>query len=95
MLIRAGKREDVPWTGKSLVGSMFMGWGIFNLAEGIVDHHILHAHHVVEALGVSVYDYAFLASGVIFILGGWLAIKSDQKRDLVFHPLPSLRTAKK
>lgn len=88
ILWRAGRREDVPWTGKTLAASTFLGWGIFNLAEGIVDHHILNVHHVVEALGVSWYDYAFLASGVIFIMGGWITIRGDQKRDLVFHPLP-------
>ena len=88
LLWRAGKRAGVPWSVKSFVGSLFLGWGLFNLVEGIIDHHILHLHHVVEALGVSVYDYAFLASGVLFIIGGLMAIRSDQKRELVFHPLP-------
>jgi uncharacterized membrane protein len=59
-----------------LAGSMFAGWGLFNLVEGVIDHHILHVHHVVERLGVSVWDWAFLASGVIFLIGGWLAVRS-------------------
>lgn len=88
LLWRAGKRADVPWAGKTFVASMFLGWGLFNLVEGIIDHHILNLHHVVEALGVSVYDYAFLASGVIFILGGWWGIRSDTRTELIFHPLP-------
>jgi uncharacterized membrane protein len=49
---------------------MVIGWGVFNLVEGILDHHILNLHHVVERLGVSVYDYAFLASGFVFIVLG-------------------------
>jgi uncharacterized membrane protein len=76
LLWRASRRAEVLWSGKVFVGALFLGWGLFNLVEGIIDHHILHLHHVVERLGVSLYDYAFLASGVIFIAGGLLAIRS-------------------
>ena len=76
LLWRAARRAEVLWSGKVFVGSLFLGWGLFNLVEGIIDHHILHLHHVIERLGVSVYDYAFLASGVIFIIGGLVAIRS-------------------
>ena len=81
MLWRAGRRTDVPWTTRTFVGSLFLGWGLFNLVEGLIDHHVLHAHHVVEALGVSAYDYVFLASGALFILGGWSAIRSGKRRE--------------
>jgi uncharacterized membrane protein len=70
VLWRAGARDDVPWSGRTLLGSMLAGWGLFNLIEGIVDHHILGIHHVVERLGQSVYDYAFLGSGVLLIAIG-------------------------
>lgn len=76
MLWRVGRRSDVPWSGKTLVGAAFLGWGLFNFVEGILDHHVLHLHHVIEAKGQSVFDYLFLASGVIFMIGGWLAIGS-------------------
>ena len=88
LLWRAGRRADVPWSVKTFVGSLFLGWGLFNFVEGIIDHHLLHLHHIVEALGVSAYDYAFLVSGIIFMIGGYVAIHGDRKRDLVFHPLP-------
>jgi uncharacterized membrane protein len=77
LLFRAGKRSDVLWSGRTLFGSMLAGWGIFNLVEGLIDHHILGVHHVIERLGVSVWDYAFLGSGVLFITLGWLIIRSD------------------
>ena len=76
LLWKAGARRDVPWSGKTFVGALFLGWGLFNLVEGIIDHHILNIHHVVQRHGQSVYDYAFLLSGVIMIVGGILAIKS-------------------
>jgi len=63
MLFRAGRRADVPWSGRTLIGAMLAGWGTFNLVEGVIDHHVLHVHHVVESLGgVSKWDWAFLAS---------------------------------
>jgi uncharacterized membrane protein len=52
------------------MGGVFIGWGVFNFVEGIIDHHILEVHHVVERLGLSIYDYFFLALGVIFMVLG-------------------------
>jgi uncharacterized membrane protein len=86
MLWRAGKREEVPWAGKAFAGSCLMGWGIFNFSEGIVDHYVLNIHHVVESMGPSVYDLLFVASGVVFIIGGWLAIRKECTQELAFHP---------
>jgi uncharacterized membrane protein len=81
MLWRAVKRRNVPLSGKTLIGSMVLGWGLFNLVEGIIDHHVLHVHHVVERLGVSSYDWAFLGVGGIgFIVAGW-AIIGAARRD--------------
>lgn len=77
LLFRAAQRGDVAFSTKSFIGSLALGWGLFNLIEGAIDHHVLHLHHVVERLGVSAYDYAFLGSGVLLIAGGWLAIRGD------------------
>jgi uncharacterized membrane protein len=79
LLWGAGRRPDVPWSGKALLGAMFLGWGLFNFVEGVIDHHLLNIHHVVQRLGQSVYDYAFLASGVVFIVGGCMAIRSARR----------------
>jgi uncharacterized membrane protein len=29
-----------------ILGGLLMGWGAFDLVEGVVDHHILGLHHV-------------------------------------------------
>ncbi len=81
LLWKAGRRRDVAWSGKALTAAMFLGWGLFNFVEGLIDHHLLNIHHVVERLGVSVYDYAFLSSGVVFIVGGWITIRSVARND--------------
>ena len=73
LLFRAAQAPGVHWSGRILGGALAGGWGLFNLVEGTIDHHILHVHHVVERLGVSAWDYAFLASGVLLmLLGTWL-----------------------
>ena len=76
LLFRAGRQRGVLWSGKVLLGSIILGWGLFNLVEGLIDHHILHVHHVVERLGVSVWDWVFLGSAVAFIAVGLAMIRS-------------------
>jgi uncharacterized membrane protein len=78
LLFAAGRRADVPWSRRTLVGAMLLGWGIFNLVEGVVDHHLLHVHHVREDLGESAWDYAFLASGVVLSAVGWLVLRAGR-----------------
>ncbi len=60
--------------GSTLIGAMIFGWGLFNLVEGIINHHILHIHHVTETANHLTWDIAFLASGVIMMLIGWMMI---------------------
>jgi uncharacterized membrane protein len=81
-LWRAGGRADVPWSARTFVGAMLAGWGTFNFVEGLIDHHLLGVHHVVQRMGVSVFDYAFLASGVILIVAGVAMIKSGSAESL-------------
>jgi uncharacterized membrane protein len=90
LLFRAARREDVPWSDRILVGSLFLGWGLFNLVEGVVDHHVLQIHHVFEPAGLSVWDWTFLASGVAFIAFGWLRIRTAERslRAEGFRPSP-------
>ncbi|WP_159871748.1 DUF2243 domain-containing protein [Novosphingobium sp. 9U] len=72
LLFKASRREDVLWSGSALTGSMLMGWGLFNVVEGIIDHHVLQLHHVVERLGLSKWDWAFLAGSLGLIVLGVL-----------------------
>lgn len=83
LLWRAVTKHRVLLSTKVYAGSMLLGWGLFNFIEGLVDHHILHIHHVVETLGVSIFDYAFLASGVILIGIGWSMVRSGKKDDVL------------
>ncbi|ELZ00216.1 DUF2243 domain-containing protein [Natrialba aegyptia] len=81
LLVRAWRRTDVPPSGRALVGSTIVGWGVFNLLEGLVNHHLLGIHHVWPAGPGSVllWDAGFLLSGVVFIVGGYALIRLDER----------------
>ena len=68
-LWRAGTMRGL-WSGHVLAGGALLGWGVFNLVEGIVDHYLLGIHHVVERLGPSVYDALFVGSGLVLGVAG-------------------------
>ncbi len=76
MLWRAVTRRDVALSGRALIGAMLMGWGIFNLVEGVIDHFVLNIHHLIQRLGQSIWDWAYLASGVLLIAIGILLMRS-------------------
>jgi uncharacterized membrane protein len=83
----------VAWSGRQLLGLVLEGWGIFNLVEGLVDHHILGLHHVHGGPYQLAYDIGFLATGgVLVIVGNLLARKGrlDMKESLrtLLEPLP-------
>ena len=40
LLWRTAHRKHLWWSGRMLAGSMLIGFGIFNLVEGLVDHQI-------------------------------------------------------
>ena len=75
-LWKAGARADVPWSAKTLVGGMLLGWGLFNAIEGIVDHHILGIHHVHPGSAELAWDLGFVASGVLMAVAGYLSIRA-------------------
>ena len=63
------RRLAPPW--RSHVGMLLVGWGVFNLAEGVVDHQILGTHHVRDDLGGPLsWDIGFLVFGVLLVLVG-------------------------
>ena len=63
-----------------LIGQMSLGWGLFNLVEGVIDHHLLNIHHVRDMpLHVPLYDWIFLAvGGVGFSLIGLFLARGNR-----------------
>ena len=71
LVYRAWQRGELapPW--RRLYGLLLIGWGGFNLVEGVVDHHLLGIHHVRDDVGAPLgWDLAFLAFGALLLAGG-------------------------
>jgi uncharacterized membrane protein len=86
--MRAGYRA----VARHQLGLLLMGWGAFNLVEGIVDHHILGIHHVRDDVGAPLgWDLAFLALGAALVLGGLALKRSGQQttRDKLTRASPA------
>ena len=83
LLWRTAHRVHLWWSGRLLIGTLLMGFGIFNLVEGIVDHQILGLHHVNETVPASqwlYWDIGFLAWGALMLIGGWALYKSGNQQ---------------
>jgi uncharacterized membrane protein len=59
-----------PW--RALFGSILVGWGLFNVVEGLLDHQVLGLHHVRPGPGQLGWDLGFLAVGVAAAGAGFL-----------------------
>ena len=77
LLWRAHRDPVVPPSGRVLVGSVVLGWGGFNLVEGVLNHHLLTLHHVWPAGPgpVVLWDLSFLAWGALFVVVGYAVIR--------------------
>ena len=68
-----------PWSSRSLVGLLLAGWGVFNLVEGVVDHHLLAIHHVRPGPNQLAFDLGFLALGALLLAGGLALWRSGER----------------
>ena len=72
LLWRTARRDDVAWSYQALVGLLALGWGLFNLVEGTIDHHILTIHHVRDDVADPLaWDLGFLGLGLLLVAIGW------------------------
>jgi uncharacterized membrane protein len=86
LLWRAVRRRDVPLSTTVLVGAMLLGWGLFNLVEGLIDHQLLQIHHVHQNGNHFLWDMAFLASGIVLILVGLTLIQTAPSTVRTVYP---------
>lgn len=78
-------KRYVFWSGPLIAGSLLMGWGTFNLLEGLIDHHLLGMHHVNETAAVSqwiFWDVGFLLWGMVMVVVGWLLWRDGRRAHL-------------
>lgn len=70
-----GARQE-PGGQRTLVGGLLVGWGLFNLVEGAVNHHLLGLHHVRPGPDELLYDLGFLVWGAVMLIVGIALIRS-------------------
>lgn len=83
ILWHAARRAHGRWPGRMLLATVLMGFGLFNLVEGIVDHHLLGLHHVNETVPREQWlwwDLGFLAWGAAMLLGGWALLRQERRK---------------
>ena len=82
LLWQAAHRHHPWWSGKMMMGSVLIGFGLFNVVEGIVDHHVLKLHHVNETAPPEqwiYWDVGFMVWGAAMLLIGWRLLRVGKR----------------
>ncbi len=80
---RVAHTRHLYWSSRMMVGAVLIGWGIFNVVEGLIDHQLLGVHHVNELVPKAqwlAWDIGFLVWGALMPIGGWLLLRSGARR---------------
>ena len=86
-----GAAEASLLSTKLLAGSMLVGFGVFNVVEGLIDHHLLGIHHVnelVDPVYRRYWDIGFLVWGAAMLGIGWVLLQQGWRESAV---MPSKR----
>ena len=78
---RVTRERRRVWASRVLWGWILVGWGAFNLVEGVLDHHILGIHHVRGGPDQLWWDLGFLALGALLVAGGYLLARGGRSFD--------------
>jgi uncharacterized membrane protein len=68
-------RTDIDRSGRLLAGGLLLGWGLFNIVEGLIDHHLLKLHNVIElSLDHDTGNFAFLGISLLMLVVGYILV---------------------
>ncbi|HEY8546984.1 MAG TPA: DUF2243 domain-containing protein [Acidimicrobiales bacterium] len=77
LVTAVSRRPALAPTPREAAGLLLVGWGLFNLVEGVVDHHLLTLHHVRDDVADPLaWDLAFLAAGAVLVAAGLVLRRS-------------------
>ncbi|MDQ0995211.1 putative membrane protein [Phyllobacterium ifriqiyense] len=86
VLWRSSHRQHFYWSNKLLLGTVLMGFGVFNCMEGLINHHLLGMHHVNEVTTADrrfLWDIGFLIWGVCMVFGGLMFVRKGRLQKAV------------
>ncbi|MDF2998304.1 MAG: hypothetical protein K0R27_3941 [Xanthobacteraceae bacterium] len=73
VLFRSAHYRGSDWSTKRFLGALLIGFGLFNLVEGMVNHQFLGLHHVNETVPREqwiYWDVGLLIWGAAMLVGG-------------------------
>jgi uncharacterized membrane protein len=82
VMITTAIRNGFPGSSTYLFGLLLVGWGTFNVVEGLIDHHVLGIHHVRAGANQALYDVAFLAFGAALLVGGLMMSRHGERQSV-------------
>jgi uncharacterized membrane protein len=92
--LRAWQQRRIAPSWSFQAGLVLVGWGVFNVVEGVIDHEVLGVHHVRDDLGAPMsWDIGFLVVGALLIAGGW-SLHRRGARALAASPTRRPRTSR-
>lgn len=72
-------RKDINRSSRLLAGGMLLGWGFFNMIEGLINHLVLKLHNVREVVeGRTTWNLAFLGFAFVLIIVGYILVNTDR-----------------
>jgi uncharacterized membrane protein len=73
----AQRSGAAPRSIRPLLGMIVLGWGTFNLVEGLVNHHLLTLHHVrYDGRDAVPWDVGFLIVSAALVMAGALLYRT-------------------
>jgi uncharacterized membrane protein len=67
------------WSSRGFAGLLLAGWGLFNIVEGIIDHHLLRVHVVREDVSnPDLWNWGFLVLSVVLLGVGYLIFRGAE-----------------
>jgi uncharacterized membrane protein len=77
-------RQDADRSGKLFSGGLLLGWGLFNIVEGVIDHQLLKLHNVIElSANHDIGNYSFLGISAVMLIIGYALVNSVDKHRTV------------
>lgn len=88
MLWRTANRATRPLSSLAVVGASFVGAGVFNLFDGVVNHYLLDLHNVLH--GTEAYNPPWVLVSLLMLGAGlavlWLADRRREPREPTTEP---------
>lgn len=75
MLWRAIIRPDTPHSPRTVIGGVLLGFGIFHIADSIINHWLLKVHHICYQ-NVPACDGGYFIIGLILMAVGALLLRA-------------------